>query len=195
MTQTNTKNLAKDELYKAILYFIERQQLVVQAMLEMKLDLNAIGKFASLGWVSSVSSSNGQKPIDDMFSSQPTAEIEQELYNVLKYAEEIKVQREGIWKDELGQEWNYFLHGRGCLLIHPETKEPIDWDCPNSKAFDDSFFYTHLDWQFSQRKNELQNIQELRNEIELIFAELLKDGLVEECSMPMGLVYVLKDKS
>ncbi len=190
----NKKRLAKDELYKAIRYFIERQQLVVQAMLEMKLDINAIGKFGALGWASSASSEGRQKPLDRFeFEKVPADEWGKEIYAVLKYAEEIKVPRKGVWRDKSGQEWNYILHGGGCSLINPETQEPIDWECPNPKAFDDFFFFIHLDWRLRQSNDELRLLQESHNEVRSLFSELVKDGLIRGYQMPMGLVYVLKE--
>jgi len=188
------RNLAKDELYKAIRYFVERQQLVVQAVLDMKLDINAIGKFGSLGWASSASAGNGQKPLD-RFQKEPSDEFEKEIYAILKHSEEIKVPRKGVWKDKSGQEWNYILHGGGCLLINPESQEPIDWDCPNTKAFDYSFFEVHLEWRLKQNQNGLIYLRDSKNEVEDLFSELINDGLIQKCPMPMGLVYTLKIES
>jgi hypothetical protein len=90
-------------------------------------------------WASSASSENGQEPLE-RFEKEPANEHEREIFNILKHSEEIRVPRKGVWKDRLGQEWSYILHGSGCLLTNPETQEPIDWDCPNPKAFDDYFF-------------------------------------------------------
>lgn len=192
MVQNDTRALAKDELYKAVLYFVERQQLVVQAMLDMKLDINAIGKFGALGWASSASTGNGQKPLE-RFEREPANEHEREIYDILKRSEEIRVPRKGVWKDKSGQAWNYILHGGGCLLENPETQEPIDWDCPNPRAFDDFFFTRHLDWRLKQGDNELKHVEELQDEIEAMFSELVKNGLIKEHPMFMGLVYVLRD--
>lgn len=192
MAKNDDRSLAKDELYQAIRYFVERQQLVVQAMLAMKLDINAIGKFGALGWASSASSENGQKP-SERFEKEPADDHERKLYNILKRSEEIRVPRKGIWKEKSGQVWNYVLHGGGCLLENPETQEPIDWDCPNPKAFDDFFFIRHLDWRLKQGDDELRYIHEFHNEVQSIFIELVHDGLIQEHPMPMGLVYTLKD--
>jgi hypothetical protein len=46
------KKLVKQELYKAIIYFIERQKLVAQAMLDLGLDLGLIARFGAIAWVS-----------------------------------------------------------------------------------------------------------------------------------------------
>ncbi|MBP8002268.1 MAG: hypothetical protein KA314_14375 [Chloroflexi bacterium] len=192
MAQDEKRSLAKDELYQAIHYFVERQQLVVQAMTDMKLDINAIGKFGALGWVSGAASENGQKPVD-RFEYEPVNEIEKEIYAILRYSEEIRVPRKGVWNDQTGQVWNYTLHGGGCLLVNSETQEPIDWDCPNQKAFDEFFFNTHLAWRLKQGDEELKNMQELYSEVKSLFSELVNDGLIQPCQMPMGLVYLLKE--
>jgi hypothetical protein len=192
MTENDNRKLAKNELYMAACHFVERQQLVVQAMSEMKLNIDAIGKFGSFGWASSASSENGEKPLD-RFPEEPTGEFEKELYAVLKYAEEIKMPRKGVWRDHSGQTWNYILHGAGCLLTNSETQEPIDWDCPNPQAFDEFFFIVHLGWRLNQNDVNLQHVQGLRHEIKVMFSELVHDGLIQECPMLMGLVYTLKN--
>lgn len=161
-------------------------------MLDMRLDINAIGKFGSLGWASSASSENGPKPLD-RFQKEPSEDAEKELNAILKRSEEIKVPRNGRWKDPAGQEWQYMLHGGGCSLIHPETQEPLDWDCPNPKAFDDSFFFVHLAWRLKQEDDALRHVQELQDEAKRMFAELVEDGLIRKCQMLMGLVYILKE--
>jgi len=191
MPENANRSLAKAELHKAVHYFVERQQLVVQAMTDMKLDINAIGKFGALGWVSSASSENELSRLDK-FEQEPTNEFEKEIYAVLRHSEEIRVPRKGVWKDQSGQEWNYILHGGGCLLINSETQEPIDWDCPNPSAFDEFFFNTHLEWRLKQDDDALKHVQELHSEVKSMFSELVNDGLIRECQMPMGLVYLLK---
>jgi hypothetical protein len=192
MAENDNRSLAKDELYKAVHYFVDQQQLVVQAMKEMKLDINAIGKFGALGWMSSASSETPQKPLDG-FEKEPVNEFEKEIYAVLRHSEEIRVPRKGVWKDQSGQEWNYILHGGGCFLINSETQEPIDWDCPNPKAFDEFFFNTHLEWRLHQGDDELKHVQELHSEVKSMFAELVNDGLIRERQMPMGSVYLLQE--
>jgi len=193
MAQKDTRDLAKDELHKAVRYFVERQQLVVQAMLDMKLDIDVIGRFGALSWILSRSSENGQKPLDG-FGNEPANEHEKEIYEILKRSAEIRVPRKGEWKDKSGQEWNYILHGNGCLLVNPETEEPIDWDCPNPKAFDIFFFRRHLDWRLKQGDNEIKHVRESYSEFEFMFSELVEGGLIRACQMPMGLVYILKDE-
>jgi hypothetical protein len=203
MNLAKKRSLAKQELYQAIAYFIERQQLVVQAMLDLKLDLNAIGKFGAYGWVSSASSIDGKRNLD-MFSQELINERQRELFNSVKYAEKMKVPGLGSWRDKSGVEWKYLLHGAGCSLENVLTNEPLDWDCPNPKAFDKFFFYRHLEWRVNaqQDENALKWMKELLGEfdslrllVNSLFAELLRDRLIQECPVPMGLVYILKERS
>jgi hypothetical protein len=46
----------KQEVYQAIRYFIKRQQIVARAMVALGLDLEVIGQYGALAWVSSISS-------------------------------------------------------------------------------------------------------------------------------------------
>ena len=47
----NEKEYVKQELYQAINYFIERQELVAQAMLDLGLDLDLIAREGAMAWV------------------------------------------------------------------------------------------------------------------------------------------------
>jgi hypothetical protein len=49
----------------------------------------------------------------------------------------------GVWKND----WKYRLHGIGCELIHIQTKEPLEWDAPNSEKFRFEWFWEHLLWR------------------------------------------------
>jgi len=195
---------AEQELYQAIVYYIERQQLVVQAMLDLKLDINAIGKFGALAWSYDESSSENNLSQIDGLLQHTFDEHQREILNARKYAIEGKVSRKGVWKDRTGQEWNYQLHGGGCLLQNILTQEPLDWDCPNPKAFDIFFFSRHLDWRLttSQTDNVLIHLRELRVEhdtiyslIDMLLEKLIKHDIVEGAQMPMGLVYLLHSVS
>ena len=52
MSQDKTNAKVKDELSSALAYFIERQKLVAQAMIELGLDLNEVAEFKSAAWSS-----------------------------------------------------------------------------------------------------------------------------------------------
>lgn len=48
----------------------------------------------------------------------------------------------GYWGQD--NEWNYFLHGVGCRLIHAITGEPIDWDVSDLDRFDPYWLWIGL---------------------------------------------------
>jgi hypothetical protein len=50
----------------------------------------------------------------------------------------------GDWGE--GKEWHYLLHGAGCLLIHKITNEPINWDAPDTQRFDRYWFVDWVEW-------------------------------------------------
>jgi hypothetical protein len=195
---------AKQELYHATVYYIERQQLVVQAMLDLKLDINAIGKFGALAWgYDELSNESSLAEIDHLLQNT-FDEHKREVLKARKYAMEVKVSRKGVWMDDTGQNWNYHLHGGGCLLQNIQTQEPLDWDCPNPKAFDSYFFARHLDWRLNtnQADEDIRNLRELLIEHDSIYSltdilidELVKDGVTEGVQTVMGLVYILRNSS
>jgi hypothetical protein len=62
--------------------------------------------------------------------------------------EYIKLTQSGYWGED--KEWRYFIHGRGCRLVHTATKEPIEWDAPNVRRFDPYWFVNWLNWLRTQ---------------------------------------------
>jgi hypothetical protein len=155
--------VVKQELRRAIAYFIGRQRLVAQAMLDLGLNLDEIGRCGAMGWAGRIS-------------------------------------QRGIWKDESGCEWRYYLHGAGCLLRSLRTDEPINWDCPNVDAFDDYFFMQHLEWQLrsSDTKSQLTQTKALHegqknNSVSGVLDEMKGEGLIREHPTLMGLKYLPAD--
>jgi len=198
------KTSSAKQLYHAIVYYIERQQSVVQAMLDLKLDINAIGKFGALAWGYDELSNESSLAEIDRLLQNTFDEHKREVLKARKYAMEVKVSRKGVWMDGTGQDWSYHLHGGGCLLQNIQTQEPLDWDCPNPKAFDSYFFARHLDWRLNtnQADEEIRDLRELLVEHDSIYSltdalieELVKDGVVEGVQMFMGLVYILRNNS
>jgi hypothetical protein len=53
----------------------------------------------------------------------------------------------GYWGDN--NEWQYFLHGGGCRLIHTVTGEPINWNATTVERFDKFWFLDYLLWLFA----------------------------------------------
>src|SRR5687768_1832707 len=52
LSQDEIKTRVKAELREALAYFIERQKLVAQAMMELGLDLNEVAEFGPIVWAS-----------------------------------------------------------------------------------------------------------------------------------------------
>lgn len=82
-----TRKLVKQELFQAIVFFIQRQQLVAQAMLDLGLDLQFVGRFASLGWITS-----------DSHILKDTEEF-QALFHLHEAADTVHVPQRGVWRD------------------------------------------------------------------------------------------------
>lgn len=139
------KTLTQQELYKAIAYFVERQQLVAQAMRDLGLDLEEVAKWGTAAWFS------GQGTHEPHLYEGASDE-EQELYNIMMRARVRELPPTGFWGDK--DEWEYFLHGNGCRLRNVNTGEPINWNCPNILAFDPYFFLHHLEWRIESRYRE-----------------------------------------
>ena len=140
----------KAELRDALIYFIERQKLVAQAMMNLGLDLNEVGEFGPVAWVSNPESENSmsQKEINQQIEKSDNPRTQKMLQLALQ-ASERKIPQSGVWLDKEKNEWRYFLHGSGCRLTNLKTGEPIDWDCPDVNKYDVWKFMFHLMWQVS----------------------------------------------
>jgi hypothetical protein len=173
------KSLVKQELLQAIAYFIERQQLVAQAMVEMGLDLDEVGRYKAVAWVSYENADTFRL---DQLREEATDEQTLELIEVAKRAQARGVPQKGTWQDKHSNEWEYYLHGGGCSLLNRRTKETIDWDCPNPLAFDPFFFYRHLEWQLSspERRDGLLNTQQWVRQAQQLSIDAAVDPLVRE---------------
>ena len=171
-SQDETNEKVKDELSGALAFFIERQKLVAQALVELGLDLNEVAEFKAAAW------SSGEKlKVDNshIVSVNPDNAQMQELFQVSKRASERNLSQSGIWRDHENNEWQYFLHGGGCRLTNRKTGEPIDWDCPDVNSYDKYKFLHHLEWQLSyaeradklslSRRLEKAELESLINEI------------------------------
>ena len=146
ISQEETKAKAKDELSNALAYFIERQKLVAQALVELGLDLNEVAEYKSAAWSSG---SNLEGDNSHISSVRPENARMQKLFQMAKRASERNLSQSGIWRVNENNEWEYFLHGGGCRLTNRKTGEPIDWDCPDVNSYDKYKFLHHLEWQLS----------------------------------------------
>ena len=158
------KKLVKQELYKAITYFIGRQELVAQAMLDLDLDLDLVARFGAIAWVSGTwdLEDGGTRVwldrLDKLFVRDESTPEEEALIAALKRNADRGYSQRGSWGEN--GEWEYYLHGKGCQLTHKKTWEQIDWNCPNRKTFDPFFFEAHLRWQLasSVHKGDLRHM-------------------------------------
>lgn len=156
----------KDELRKALAYFIERQRLVAQAMTELGLDLNEVGKFKAAAWASGRKSKKNEA--QNIIANIENIEnpYTRQLFEVVKRASARDLSQSGIWRDGENNVWRYFLHGGGCRLTNTKTKEPIDWDCPDVNSYDRYKFFYHLEWQLtsSERAEKLMRSRSVDKE-------------------------------
>lgn len=137
------KQLIKRELYDAVTHFIERQKLVAQAMVDLGLDLEEVGRYGALAWAADLPSDYAMI----QFGAEKVPEGHK-LYNMRKRVEALQLPDKGVWKDRDGNEWEYYLHGMGCRLTNIRTGEPIDWEC-NVPALEVWFFLQYLEWQLN----------------------------------------------
>jgi hypothetical protein len=106
-----------------VAYFVQRQQIVVQAMAELAPPLlkhAQIDKFLGID-------------IDEAVGA---------FYKADKYPEQF-----GVWN----KVWKYRRHGIGCELVHIHTGEPIEWDAVHVLTFDVRWFGIHLDWRIDHQ--------------------------------------------
>jgi hypothetical protein len=135
-----SNNLLMAEMLDAIAHFINRQKLVAEAIKDLNIDLNDMGRWGAVIW--------SQQGVSAPLQSPPSSNLAEtkKLWKALQKARyKNPVTQEGIW--ETKKEWNYFLHGKGCTLRNSYTGEVISWDCPDINAFNPHFFLEHLHWR------------------------------------------------
>jgi hypothetical protein len=107
-------------VYKLIKVFVERQKIVFGAMIELHPLLMARA---------------GVIP-----ESQLPQNVKERRLSSIVFA--------GDWGE--AKEWNYYLHGAGCRLVHKTTGEPIEWDASDVKRFDSYWFTKWIEWSLEQ---------------------------------------------
>lgn len=140
MSETEIK-LVKRELYEAITHFIERQKLVTQAIVDLGLNLEEIGQYGVAAWAADLPS--GWAITQSEIEKVPDGH---KIYSMRKRVEALRLPGKGVWIDHDGDEWEYFLHGKGCLLTNKRTGEPVDWEY-NVLGLSVWFFLRYLEWQ------------------------------------------------
>ncbi len=112
-----------------ILYFIERQRLVMLAML----DLNPIVLQGAVNLPS--------------LDLEPYIKRFHNKLGNLKQGESYQV---GIWKND----WKHWVHGIGCRLTHIHTGEYLEWDAVDANGFDMGWFCDHLMWRLEHESDD-----------------------------------------
>jgi uncharacterized protein DUF6896 len=173
----NDRQLTKDELIEAITYFVRRQELVAQALIDFGLDLDAIAILGAGGWTLGA---DGAKQLSEVTPNNFQDEFRSALQRMIENNSP-KLNQTGSWQDKNGGIWNYFMHGGGCLLINQVTGEPIDWDCPSTIDFDAFKFCSYLKWQIEKFPNKYPHLTRYlrNNEIRTIEHNLIPE-LVNE---------------
>jgi len=181
ISQDEFKAKVKTELREALAYFIERQKLVAQAMIELGLDLDEVGEFGAFAWASNPEAEklSAQDKITQEIAKANDPRTRKMLQLALR-ASERTLPQSGVWRNGENSEWRYFLHGSGCRLTNIQTGEPIDWDCPDVNKYDKWKFMFHLMWQLSSLERGGRLISTniwARNSLELMLDEItIKDS-------------------
>jgi len=144
-------------LVNLIFDYVQRQQLVVQAMVHFRPDLI-----------------RGLE-IDKILGIN----LEEEYKFFLEHYLGNDAIFNGIWRDE----WQYYLHGYGCKLTNLKTKEPLEWDAGHPQSFYLGWFATHLEWRIQQNfSNEYIKICYIwlqSNALQDALDKLIEDGVLQ----------------
>lgn len=100
----------------------------------------------------------------------------------------------GRWGD-----WDYFVHGLGIELIHRVTREPIEWDTPDTSTFDRYWFVNYVAWLLDQACDDqaarivqshlAENGESLRTMLFRILDHLVAIGVLENCLNKYTVLY------
>src|SRR5690606_25287156 len=99
---------------------------------------------------------------DLMFFSQrtnldDTEFLEEYIRLSRQYAD---VPETGRWRGE----WDYRVNGMGILLTHTTTREPIEWDAPDTQRFDRFWFLNFVEWHLSHSADD-EAVYVVRNSV------------------------------
>jgi hypothetical protein len=114
-------NTIQSAVHSLIQRFVERQSLVLEAMRELRPDL--------------------VMHIEHKDNSEFWAGWTPESWQAF-VLENARKHNPGSWGEN--KEWEYFLHGAGCRLIHKVTQERIEWDLGTLSTFDKFWFVNWL---------------------------------------------------
>jgi hypothetical protein len=79
----------------------------------------------------------------------------------------------GIWDHE----WQYEALGIGCTLTHLQTGEPIAWNAPHLDTYDEAGFMNHLNWRIAQTV-EPENVESHTRWLQSIYQYMLDQRLI-----------------
>jgi hypothetical protein len=99
------------------------------------------------------------------------------------------------------QEWRYQFRGKGCLLTHYHTREPIQWEIPNIYRFDRRWLTDHMYWLFGQSngynaaalfKSRISSINgDLGGFVDIVLSELIHMGKLSRDDVEHQFQYAL----
>ena len=132
MSYQLSSSIEPDKMFQNLIaYYIQRQQLVVLAMLDLHPTALKMGGDTILGI--------DLDPYLEMYGAKQ------------EFMKDTTLLSKGIWK----QTWKYRIHGIGCQLTHWYTGEPIEWDAPDPNAFRFEWFYYHLEWRIEHEADDI----------------------------------------
>jgi hypothetical protein len=118
-------------LENLVAYFVQRQRIVVLAMLDIHPTVLGHTAQRLLG-----------------INLEVYQKVHREKRNSLARTKDDNAIRslfDGVWKNE----WQFFRHGGGCKLTHLRTGEPIEWDAPDPQAITTHRFLDNLAWRLN----------------------------------------------
>jgi hypothetical protein len=137
-----------------IRHFLERQKFVALAMLDIHPGPLRMAGIHILG-----------------FEIAPYASLwEERIYNDDDFA---RNWQSGIWRGE----WKHWAHGAGCRLTNIHTGEPIEWGAPDLQAFDERWFWLHLEWRI-QRATPVDKVKAYTQWLWSIYQHVLEQELI-----------------
>jgi hypothetical protein len=143
-----------DLMRGVIAFYLERQKLVAQAMLDVHPQPLYMCGTHILGEEIEPHVQRWLKKIDS------DEDFERNWHN-------------GIWQDE----WRYHAYGLGCQLINIHSGEPVAWTVPHFDSYDQDSFMEHLNWRIAQTA-PLDNVEGYSKWLHALYQYMLDQRLV-----------------
>ncbi len=135
-------------LYTVLLLFVQRQRIVYDLLKELRPDFLI--------------------NLDALTES----ELDEFVDMTIKYQH---IPGSGFWGQD--NEWEYWIHGRGCQITHVVTQERIEWDTIDPLVFDRYWFTNYVDW-FKEKTGYLSEVDTTNYLVEEM-NEFVTMGLIE----------------